>query len=249
MCMWQSQAPSGALSFGGSVPAEFDTCWPRLSRPIADAVAAIAIIEALLMKVRRAIMLIFLCPKTRTKDGAPGARPSRLSVSGATYSDIISPQGGDHEKIHHFPRRARLRNGIARFFRYLAGARARVDVAAAGARADASCEHRSPPDGALQDDDERCAGPRSDHPPARARCRDRQRSAPPPGSHTFGYVLEGSYEVKVGDGPLQRLGPGETFYEPPGALHAVSRNGSSTQPVKYLVIQVSDPTKPQTVSE
>jgi quercetin dioxygenase-like cupin family protein len=70
-----------------------------------------------------------------------------------------------------------------------------------------------------------------------------------PGSHTFGYVLEGSYEVKVGDGPLQKLGPGGIFYEPPGALHAVSRNGSKTEPVKYLVIQVSDPTKPQTVPE
>ncbi len=70
-----------------------------------------------------------------------------------------------------------------------------------------------------------------------------------PGSHTFGYVLEGVYEVKVDDGPLQRLGPGETFYEPPNALHAVSRNGSNTQPVKYLVIQVSDPTKPGTVPE
>jgi len=70
-----------------------------------------------------------------------------------------------------------------------------------------------------------------------------------PGSHTFGYVLEGTYEVKVDDGPLQRLGPGETFYEPPNALHAVSRNGSNTQPVKYLVIQVSDPTKPATVPE
>src|SRR6266850_7397559 len=70
-----------------------------------------------------------------------------------------------------------------------------------------------------------------------------------PGSHTFGYVLEGSYEVKVDDGPLQKLGPGGTFYEPPGSLHAVSRNGSSVQPVRYLVIQISDPTKPQTVPE
>jgi quercetin dioxygenase-like cupin family protein len=70
-----------------------------------------------------------------------------------------------------------------------------------------------------------------------------------PGSHTIGYVLEGVYEVKVDDGPLQRLGPGETFYEAPNALHAVSRNGSNTQPVKYLVIQVSDPTKPATVPE
>ena len=70
-----------------------------------------------------------------------------------------------------------------------------------------------------------------------------------PGSHVFGYVLEGTYEVKVGDCPLQRLGPGETFYEPPGALHAISRNGSATQPVKYLVIAVSDPAQPRTVPQ
>ena len=70
-----------------------------------------------------------------------------------------------------------------------------------------------------------------------------------PGSHTVGYVLEGSYEVQVGDGPLKKLGPGEVFYEAPNALHAVSRNGSTTHKVKYLVIQVSDPTKPATVPE
>lgn len=70
-----------------------------------------------------------------------------------------------------------------------------------------------------------------------------------PGSHTFGYVLEGTYEVQVNDGPLQRLRPGETFYEPPGALHAVSRNGSSTDAVRYLVFTVSDPTLPATVPE
>ena len=70
-----------------------------------------------------------------------------------------------------------------------------------------------------------------------------------PGSHTFGYVLEGTYEVQVDDGPLQRLQPGETFYEPPGALHAVSRNGSSTEAVRYLVFTVSDPTLPATVPE
>jgi len=70
-----------------------------------------------------------------------------------------------------------------------------------------------------------------------------------PGSHTFGYVLEGTYEVQVDDGPLQRLRAGETFYEPPGALHAVSRNGSSTDAVRYLVFTVSDPTLPATVPE
>lgn len=70
-----------------------------------------------------------------------------------------------------------------------------------------------------------------------------------PGSHTFGYVLEGSYEVQVDDGPVRRLGPGETFYEEPGSLHAVSRNGSPSEIVRYLVFTVSDPTLPATVPE
>jgi quercetin dioxygenase-like cupin family protein len=68
-----------------------------------------------------------------------------------------------------------------------------------------------------------------------------------PGSHNFGYVIEGTYEVQIDDGPVQRLGPGETFYEYPGALHAVSRNGSSTEPVRYLVFKVGDPSLPSTV--
>ena len=68
-----------------------------------------------------------------------------------------------------------------------------------------------------------------------------------PGSHNFGYVLEGIYEVQIDDGPVQRLGPGEIFYEYPGALHAVSRNGSSTESVRYLVFKVADPSLPSTV--
>jgi quercetin dioxygenase-like cupin family protein len=70
-----------------------------------------------------------------------------------------------------------------------------------------------------------------------------------PGSHTFGYVLEGTYDFQLNDGPVQQLKPGDTFYEPPNALHAVSRNSSKTDVVKFLVIQVSDPTKPATVPE
>jgi quercetin dioxygenase-like cupin family protein len=70
-----------------------------------------------------------------------------------------------------------------------------------------------------------------------------------PGSHTVGYILEGTYEVKIDDSPARTLKAGEVFYEPPNALHAVSRNASSTQPLKYLVIQVSDPSKPATVPE
>ena len=70
-----------------------------------------------------------------------------------------------------------------------------------------------------------------------------------PGSHTVGYILEGTYQVKIDDGPVQALKPGEVFYEAPNALHAISRNASTAQPLKYLVIQVSDPAKPATVAE
>src|SRR6266545_6134175 len=70
-----------------------------------------------------------------------------------------------------------------------------------------------------------------------------------PGSHTVGYILEGTYQVKVDDGPVQTLKPGEVFYEAPNALHAISRNASTTQKLKYLVIQVYDPSKPGTVPE
>src|SRR5262245_54626638 len=50
-----------------------------------------------------------------------------------------------------------------------------------------------------------------------------------PGSHTVGYILEGTYEVKIDDGPVRTLKPGEVFYEAPNALHAISRNPSTTQ--------------------
>ena len=68
-----------------------------------------------------------------------------------------------------------------------------------------------------------------------------------PGSHNFGYVVSGTYEVQIDDGPIQRLGPGEVFYEAPGQLHAVSRNGSSTEPVRDLIFKIADPSLPSTV--
>src|SRR6266567_7093478 len=108
MCMWQSQAPSGALSFGGSVPAEFDTCWPRLCRPIADAVAAIATIEALLMKVRRAVMLISLCPKTRGRSLDRRTLLSRCAKGWGTRCLTVKTAGLKPEVFgYHFLTRRR----------------------------------------------------------------------------------------------------------------------------------------------
>jgi quercetin dioxygenase-like cupin family protein len=40
------------------------------------------------------------------------------------------------------------------------------------------------------------------------------------------YVIAGSVEFVVGDGDPIVLKAGESFYEPPGALHSVSRNAS-----------------------
>ena len=70
-----------------------------------------------------------------------------------------------------------------------------------------------------------------------------------PGHHVFGYVLEGSYRIKVGDGPEQVLSRGDTFYEAPGQLHAVSRNASDSVPAKVLVTIVAESGKPVTVLE
>ena len=65
--------------------------------------------------------------------------------------------------------------------------------------------------------------------------------------NTFVYVLEGTVEMQVNGGPLVKLGPGQTFYENPADVHAVSRNASSTQPAKILVFMVKDIGKPRTV--
>lgn len=40
----------------------------------------------------------------------------------------------------------------------------------------------------------------------------------------FVYVAEGEYELGVDDKPTKRFKAGETFYEPTGCLHRVSKN-------------------------
>jgi len=51
----------------------------------------------------------------------------------------------------------------------------------------------------------------------------------------FGYVLEGEYELGIDDQPTKVLKAGETFYEPTGCLHRVSKNPGK---VKTRVIAV-----------
>ncbi|MGJ7608416.1 cupin domain-containing protein [Variovorax sp. LT1R20] len=56
----------------------------------------------------------------------------------------------------------------------------------------------------------------------------------------YGYVVSGAIESQVNDGPRQVLRAGESFYEPPGAKHPVSRNASKTRPAKLLAVFVVD---------
>jgi len=56
----------------------------------------------------------------------------------------------------------------------------------------------------------------------------------------FAYVLSGEIESQVNDGPKQVFRAGESFYETPGSLHAVSRNASTSEPAKLLAVFVVD---------
>jgi len=67
--------------------------------------------------------------------------------------------------------------------------------------------------------------------------------------HVFGYIVDGTYEWKIGDGPAKTFKPGEAFYEPPGVLHAVSRNASADARAKLVVFMVADAKQPSTVVE
>ena len=70
-----------------------------------------------------------------------------------------------------------------------------------------------------------------------------------PGHHTFGYVIEGTYEFAINGEPSRTLKAGETFYEPPTAVHSTSRNPSPNSRTKILVFMVADQKNPSTVAE
>ena len=53
------------------------------------------------------------------------------------------------------------------------------------------------------------------------------------------FVVSGAIASKVNDGPEQVFRAGEAWWEPPGAVHRVSRNASSTEPATLLAIFVA----------
>ena len=52
----------------------------------------------------------------------------------------------------------------------------------------------------------------------------------------FGYVLEGEYEWAIDDQPAKVLKAGETFYEPTGCLHRVSKNPAAKGKTRVLAV-------------
>jgi quercetin dioxygenase-like cupin family protein len=73
----------------------------------------------------------------------------------------------------------------------------------------------------------------------------------PPHRHdaqVFVYVLEGELIMQVQGGPKTTLRPGDTFYESPSDVHAVSANASQTAPAKFLVCIIKDKGAPTTRS-
>ena len=66
-------------------------------------------------------------------------------------------------------------------------------------------------------------------------------------AHAFVYVLEGSIVMQVKGGKEVTLTPGQTYYESPNDVHVVSRNASTTEPAKFLVVLVKDKGAPVVV--
>jgi quercetin dioxygenase-like cupin family protein len=54
------------------------------------------------------------------------------------------------------------------------------------------------------------------------------------------YGISGEIESKVNDGAARIYRAGESWSEPPGAVHSISRNASRTEPAKLLAVFVVD---------
>jgi quercetin dioxygenase-like cupin family protein len=65
----------------------------------------------------------------------------------------------------------------------------------------------------------------------------------------FGYVLEGEYEWAIDDTPAKTLKVGDTFYEPTGCLHRVSKNAGKTKTRVLAVLLLPQDAKELSILE
>ena len=66
-------------------------------------------------------------------------------------------------------------------------------------------------------------------------------------AQVFVYVLSGKMTMQVRGSPPVTLGPGQTFYEGPEAIHTMSRNASDTKPAQFLAFLIMDKQAPVSV--
>jgi quercetin dioxygenase-like cupin family protein len=64
----------------------------------------------------------------------------------------------------------------------------------------------------------------------------------------LGYVLSGTVEFQVEGEPKRILKAGDTFFEPAGKSHLVSRNASATEPASLIAYLLGPEGKPITTS-
>lgn len=56
----------------------------------------------------------------------------------------------------------------------------------------------------------------------------------------YAYVLSGAMRSATGAGAAELFRAGQSWFEPPGAVHVVSENASDTEPARLLAIFVVD---------
>lgn len=56
----------------------------------------------------------------------------------------------------------------------------------------------------------------------------------------FAYVISGAIESKVNGGETRIYHAGESWSEPPGATHSISRNASKSEPARLIAVFVVD---------
>jgi quercetin dioxygenase-like cupin family protein len=60
------------------------------------------------------------------------------------------------------------------------------------------------------------------------------------GGSVTAYILSGTLRSQLAGGPLIEYKPGESFFEPPGAIHVFAENPSATEPARFMAIHIAD---------
>ncbi|WP_407158278.1 cupin domain-containing protein [Bradyrhizobium sp. STM 3557] len=60
------------------------------------------------------------------------------------------------------------------------------------------------------------------------------------GGSVTAYITKGEIRSQLRGGPVETFVVGQTFFEPPGAIHLVSANASNTEPAELIAVVVAD---------